>query len=102
MISTPQSFSGIAQTPVISKHQGMGSTVFDGGTAFRVWTPFAKQVRVAFYEHENQDNDKPQRLVELASEGNGYWSGDVEGIKPGQLYRYQLTNKALYGFQGST
>lgn len=92
MVSTAQSFSGIAQTSVMSKHQGMGSTVFDGGTAFRVWAPFAKQVYVALYEDENQDNDKPQRLVELASEENGYWSGDVEGIKPGQLYRYQLTN----------
>jgi 1,4-alpha-glucan branching enzyme len=89
-----QPSSLIAKSPVTSKHQGMGSIVFDGGTAFRVWAPFAQQVHVAFYEDENQKESEPQTLVELASEGNGYWSGDVEGIKPGQLYRYQLTDNS--------
>ncbi|MFB2898384.1 alpha-amylase family glycosyl hydrolase [Aerosakkonemataceae cyanobacterium BLCC-F50] len=89
-----QPSSLIAKTPVTSKHQGMGSIVFENGTAFRVWAPFAKQVDVAFYKDENQKESEPQTLVELASEGNGYWSGDVEGIKPGQLYRYRLVNNS--------
>ncbi|MCC5620792.1 hypothetical protein [Nostoc sp. CHAB 5715] len=44
------------QTPEVSKHQGIVSIVFDSGTAFRVWAPFAKKVQVAFYEQENQDS----------------------------------------------
>ncbi|WP_066613375.1 alpha-amylase family glycosyl hydrolase [Scytonema hofmannii] len=93
MVSTTQPSSNVTETSVSSKHQGMGSTVYDRGTAFRVWAPFAKKVHVALYEQENQDNDKPQQLIELASEKNGYWSGDVEDIKPGQLYRYRIVNR---------
>lgn len=40
--------SGIP-VPQFSIHMGMGSIVFSGGVAFRVWAPFASQVQVAFY-----------------------------------------------------
>lgn len=80
--------------PQVSVHQGMGSIVFTGGTAFRVWAPFASQVQVAFYDSSSDSSSSPSRLVMLASENNGYWSTDVAGILPDQLYRYQITNRA--------
>jgi 1,4-alpha-glucan branching enzyme len=83
---------GIAP-PQVSTHEGMGNIVFPGGTAFRVWAPNARQVQVAFYNDPNQDNSSPSRLVGLASENNGYWSTDVAGISPDQLYRYEITNR---------
>ena len=83
---------GLASSQV-SNHVGMGNIVFPGGTAFRVWAPFASQVQVAFYNDSNQDNNSPFRFVRLASENNGYWSTDVPGISPDQLYRYQITNR---------
>ncbi len=76
----------------VSTHSGMGSTVFPGGTAFRVWAPFASGIKVAFYDSPNQDNASPSRVVSLASESNGYWSTDVSGIVADQLYLYEITN----------
>ncbi len=84
--------AGITSSQV-STHQGMGSVVFAGGTAFRVWAPYASQVQVAFYDTSNQNNDSASRLVSLASENNGYWSTDVLRVLPDQLYRYQITNR---------
>lgn len=76
----------------VSTHGGMGSIVFPGGTAFRVWAPFAAEIKVAFYDSQAQDNSSPSRLVSLASENNGYWSTDVSGIVADQLYLYEITN----------
>ncbi|MDJ0676805.1 MAG: alpha-amylase family glycosyl hydrolase [Calothrix sp. MO_167.B42] len=81
--------------PQVSVHNGMGSIVFIGGTAFRVWAPFASRVQVAFYNDPNQSNENPTRLVGLASENNGYWSTDIDGISPDQLYCYQITNPGI-------
>lgn len=78
--------------PQVSTNDGMGSIVFSGGTAFRVWAPFASNVQVAFYDDPNQSNESPSRLVGLASESNGYWSTDVLGISSDQLYLFQITN----------
>jgi 1,4-alpha-glucan branching enzyme len=79
--------------PQVSTHSGMGSIVYVGGTAFRVWAPFASQVQVAFYNDSSISSSSPSRLVPLASENNGYWSTDVADIVPDQLYRYQITNR---------
>lgn len=84
--------TGIASAQV-SAHQGMGSILFVGGAAFRVWAPFASLVEVAFYNTPDESNTTPSRLVRLASESNGYWSTDVAGILPSQLYRYKITNR---------
>ncbi|NJM72696.1 MAG: hypothetical protein HC862_22550 [Scytonema sp. RU_4_4] len=59
MVSSIQPDLSITQISTPSQHQGMGSIVFDGGTAFRVWAPFAKKIHVAFYADENQADNKP-------------------------------------------
>ncbi len=65
-----------------SPRPGMGSLVYPGGAAFRVWAPFAARVSVAgsFNAWDPQANP-------LASEGNGYWSVDVPGVKIGHQYK---------------
>lgn len=68
----------------------MGSVLFDGGTAFRVWAPFASAVFVAGTFNNWSETANP-----LASEGNGYWSTDVPGVKAGDEYKYVIRNGAL-------
>jgi 1,4-alpha-glucan branching enzyme len=68
----------------------MGSSPYDGGTAFRVWAPNAQSVAVKGDFNNWSDTANP-----LTSEGNGYWSTDVTGAKVGQEYRYVIRNGAL-------
>lgn len=50
---------------------------------FRVWAPHAGAVRVHLVAPVD-------RLVGLSPEGDGYFSGEVEDVRPGTRYRYQL------------
>ena len=79
--------NGINQTQAAtpSSRAGLGAIVFDGGVAFRVWAPFANQVHVA-----GTFNDWDAFANPLASEGNGYWSGEIPGASCGDQYRYVL------------
>ena len=77
----------------VSNHAGMGSMVYQDGTAFRTWAPFASKVEAIFYNRPDEDHKHPVAAVLLASEGNGYWSVDVSGVRPGQLYRFRITNR---------
>ncbi|MEH1977739.1 MAG: hypothetical protein V7L27_00235 [Nostoc sp.] len=74
-------------TPALkaSTRTGMGSIPYEGGTAFRVWAPFASAVYVA-----GDFNNKSTTTNPLASENNGYWSVDVPEAKEGQKYRYLI------------
>lgn len=72
-----------------SSHSGVGSIPYADGTAFRVWAPFASRVFVAGTFNEWSEISHP-----LAAEGNGYWSVDVAGAKPGDEYRYIILNGA--------
>src|SRR6185436_10399149 len=53
--------------PAPSTRPGMGTILFPGGVAFRVWAPFATQ-------------------------GNGYWSVEVPGAGIGDEYQFVLHN----------
>ncbi len=69
-----------AQTP--SSHPGMGSMPYSGGTAFRVWAPFASSAAVA-----GEFND--WHAAPMAREpSTGNWSVDIAGARPGQRYKY--------------
>ncbi len=54
-----------------STHDGMGATVYDQGTTFRVWAKFASQVYL-----EGDFNNWSSTETPLGSENNGYWSFD--------------------------
>ena len=77
-------------TPVIaaSTRSGMGSIPYEGGTAFRVWAPFASAVNVAGDFNNWSTTKNP-----LASENNGYWSVDVPAAIEGQKYRYIIQSQ---------
>ena len=68
-----------------SQHPGMGAVLHDDGCTFRVWAPFARSVAVAGSFNAWSASEKP-----LASEGNGYWSTDVPGVKARDQYKLVL------------
>lgn len=70
-----------------STRQGMGATVYGGGTTFRTWAPFASSVVVA-----GDFDGWNGSAAKLVSEGNGYWSLDVRSVGDGSQYKYVLTN----------
>jgi 1,4-alpha-glucan branching enzyme len=65
----------------------MGAILFDGGTAFRVWAPFAHRVYAV-----GSFNNWSHSASPLASEGNGYWSTEVPGVVAGDEYKYIIIN----------
>ena len=66
---------------------GMGAVPHAAGTTFRVWAPHADSVAVigTFNKWDSTKN-------RLQPEENGYWAIDVPGAKPGDEYKYHLTN----------
>ncbi len=71
--------------PAPSNRPGLGSMPYPGGVTFRVWAPSAPWVRVS-----GTFNQWSTTANHLASEGNGYWSADVQGAAVGHEYRYIL------------
>lgn len=55
-----------------------------GGTRFRVWAPRSKRVKVVL------EKKSELRDVDMASEGNGYFSVTSDAARVGTLYRYRL------------
>jgi maltooligosyltrehalose trehalohydrolase len=51
-----------------------------GGARFRVWAPRRRRVDVVLED----------RIAPLTAEGNGYFSGHVDGARAGHTYRYRL------------
>ncbi len=74
---------GLSAAP--SRRPGMGAVVYPGGTAFRVWAPFADKVFVA-----GDFNGWSDGKNELAPEGNGNFSSDLAGAAAGQHYQYVI------------
>jgi 1,4-alpha-glucan branching enzyme len=70
---------------IASSHTGMGSIVYSGGTAFRVWAPNASSVAVA-----GEFNSWSTMANPLASESGGMWSVDVAGAAAGDEYQYVI------------
>jgi 1,4-alpha-glucan branching enzyme len=74
-------------TVVPSTRLGMGTILYAGGAAFRVWAPFATGVWVAGTFNAWSPTANP-----FASEGNGYWSVDVPGVNVGDEYQFVISN----------
>ena len=75
-----------------SVRPGVGAVPYFGvpaGTTFRVWAPNATAVRVAGTFNNWNMTSHP-----LVSEGNGYWSTDVNFVYAGTQYRYVITGPA--------
>jgi 1,4-alpha-glucan branching enzyme len=69
-----------------SGRPGMGAIVYDGGTTFRVWAPFAERVWVT-------GDFNGWGWTPLASEHNGNFSADVRGAQKHQKYQYVIRNR---------
>jgi 1,4-alpha-glucan branching enzyme len=67
-----------------STRPGMGATLYGDGATFRLWAPFARAVSVAGGFSGWTTNP-------LASEGNGFWSADLDGASSGQEYKFLVT-----------
>jgi 1,4-alpha-glucan branching enzyme len=65
----------------------MGTILYPGGVAFRVWAPFASEVFAAGTFNQWSTSANP-----LANEGNGYWSVEVPGAKIGDEYQFVIRN----------
>jgi len=70
-----------------SSHSGMGVIAYQGGVAFRVWAPHADKVFVT-----GTFNNWSKTANPMASEGNGYWSIDIQDAKAGDQYRYMIVS----------
>jgi 1,4-alpha-glucan branching enzyme len=70
---------------VPSSRPGIGATPYSTGTTFRVWAPNASSVNAAGYFNGWSSSADP-----LASEGDGWWSADVEGAYKLHQYKYVM------------
>ena len=71
--------------PTPSLRKGMGTILYPGGAAFRVWAPFAPAIFVAgTFNHWNATANP------FASERNGYWSVDIPGAGIGDEYQFVI------------
>jgi 1,4-alpha-glucan branching enzyme len=78
-----------AQAVAPSTRPGIGTMLFPGGVAFRVWAPFASSVCAAgTFNHWNP------AAHPFASEGNGYWSVEVSGAGIGDEYQFVIRHGA--------
>lgn len=69
----------------------MGAEILEeGGVNFRVWAPDRRRVRVVL---EGGPGVYGVFRVDLDRESGGYFSGTVDGIGEGTLYRFQLNDK---------
>ncbi len=76
-----------------SARSGVGAIPYfsplPAGTTFRVWAPNATAVRVA-----GTFNNWSATANPLVSEGNGYWSGDINFVYAGTQYKFVITGPA--------
>src|SRR5579859_2206053 len=81
----PTDASGLIPVVSPSTRSGMGTILFPGGAAFRVWAPFATAVFVSGDFNQWSTTANP-----LAREENGLWSVDVLGVKIGDEYQFVI------------
>ncbi|MEZ6137300.1 MAG: alpha-amylase family glycosyl hydrolase [Pirellulaceae bacterium] len=68
----------------------LGAILQNGECVFRVWAPHAQQVCVLLQTGLRWQNQDPQRRVCLTRDSSGYWSGLVDDVDAGRLYRYEI------------
>jgi 1,4-alpha-glucan branching enzyme len=84
-------------TAAPAQNDGMGSLLYsDGSCRFRVWTPFASKVQL-----QGPGTAWGASPIDLLNEGNGNWSGVIQGVKPLDLYQYLITNQGGPGNDNS-
>src|SRR4051812_39899988 len=62
----------------------------DGHVHARVWAPRRTSVELVTYRGDSID-----RAIALDRDDDGFFSGDVERVEPGSLYRFRLDGQAV-------
>ncbi len=78
--------SSTTSTSIEGSLEGMGPIVLEKGVAFRVWAPNADRVSVI-----GNFNDWNASANPMAAEEHGCWLAVIEGVKPGDEYKYEIT-----------
>lgn len=68
----------------MTKINGMGAVLHDGGCTFRVWAPHASNVSVRLNETSS--------IVALEPEEGGVWAVNIADAKAGQTYKFIIQN----------
>ena len=77
------------ETPGPPRRLPVGAELLPGGGVhFRVWAPRRKNVEAII------ERDGANRSLELAPEGNGYFSGTANDVREGELYRLRLDKES--------
>ena len=69
----------------------IGAHPNNAGCFFRVWAPYASQLKVLIQDGDIWIRDADTRTFNLNRSEDGYWSGTVPDVQPGNLYRYEIT-----------
>ena len=76
----------------------LGAILDDLGCHFRVWAPNAEKLSVLLQDGGSWNHQGTTQKVPLTRDSSGYWSGHVEDVRAGRLYRYEIENDG-YTFQ---
>ena len=72
-------------------NQRIGAHPNGSGCFFRVWAPYASHLKVLIQAGDDWARDADTRTVNLERSEDGYWSDTVPNVRPGYLYRYEIT-----------
>lgn len=67
--------------------KNVGITLHASGVEFRVWAPFAKNVKLILPFLDVFDGSN---IHEMLNEEDGYWSVVIKDAEPGQNYKYEI------------
>lgn len=67
--------------------KNVGVTLHSSGVEFRVWAPFAKNVKLILPYLDVFDGSN---MHDMLNENDGYWSVILKDATPGQNYKYQI------------
>lgn len=77
--------------PGFQRRRPVGAEVAPGsGVHFRLWAPGHDEVEVVLERRAGRHRNLRTRVIKLAHEGDGYFSGLVRGVGGGTWYRYRL------------
>ena len=76
---------------MLNLHDRIGAWLTSDGCFFRVWAPHADAVAVLIQNPPYWEIDDVVVRQVLVRDGD-YWSGTVPGVRPYQLYRFEIQN----------
>lgn len=76
----------------------VGAFLTPAGCFFRVWAPHAQAVAVLLQDGPYWESVDVSTRQDLTKSG-GYWSATVPGVRPWQLYRFEILDEAGDTFQ---